>query len=259
MNTIFTGLNERCKSLKIDIATSGWILENTKFPYVSIQQVSSTPWEENSLVSRIEQNRYQFTVYTNGFSDTQDYIETLKENLEFGVLDLDYRRFNSMQYDDHRYLEPVPGIFQGLISFIIYTEKDYNTNPHGINSLRFYDGIQTINDSFIKTKMVLGHELENDQIPYVNVANLHTDNYDAHSQGLLNAENFSFFIYDYNLGSLEETVEKFHNNYDYSLINVKNKSNLTIQWMMNNITEVEAGIWRARMDYMSIIEELINV
>lgn len=259
MNTIFAGLTERAISLGINITTSGWILENTSFPHISIQQIASIPWQENSLISRIEENRYQFSIYTDSFDSTQDYLNTLKENFAFGVLDLDYRRFSSMQYDNHMFQENVPGIFHGVITFIIYTERDYNANVNRVSSLKFYDGIKTINDTIIKSNMVLGFQLENDKIPYISISNLNSVNNDAHSKGLLNSDNFSFHVYDSDLNNLELTIEKIHTNYDYCCIDVLNYKNLTVQWLMTNITEIEQGIWSARMDYTSMIEELIDV
>lgn len=258
MNTIFSGLSERALSVGINIATSGWILENTTFPHISIQQVASIPYQDTSFISRIEENRYQFSIYSTDFDTTQDYLESIKINFEFGVLDLDYRRFSSMAYDNHMYQENVPGMYHGLITFIIYTEKDYVVNKNKITSLRFYDGIKTINDAKIASKMVLGYQLENSQIPYISVSNLLSTNESGHSQGILNFDNFSFYVYDYTLDSLERTIEQIHNNYDYCLIDIQNKKNLTIQWLMNTIIEIEPGIWRAKMDYQSLTEELIN-
>lgn len=259
MQTIYSGLYTRAVSLGINISTSGWILENTPFPHISIEQIASVPTQDNSLVSRIEESRYQFSIHTLSFTDTQDYIELLKTNLAFGELELDYRRFTSMQYDNHMYREVDAGIYHGLITFNILTEKDYSQNQHRIVSTRFYDGLKTINDNSLKVVMTMTEQLENTELPYISVGNIRSTSTDAHSQGILNSDNFSFQIFDKDLFHLEETIEKIHNNYDYCLIDIQQKKNLTVQWLMNTITEIEPGIWRARMDYSAINEDLINV
>lgn len=258
MRTIYSALFERAESLKINIATSGFVLEGTTFPHISISQISSIPSQEDSCVSRIEENRYQFSIYSLNFEEAQDYIESIRHNYSFATLDLDYRRFNSIHYETNNFGEPEPGIYHAIISFLIYTEKDFSSNRHHINSLRFYDGITSINEESIKANLILGDQLEGTQLPYVSLSNLQSMFNDAHSLGILRNDNFSFHLYDNNQVRLEETIEKFHDNYDYSRIDIQNKYNLTIQWLMNTIVETEPGIWRAKMDYAAINEELIN-
>ena len=106
-------------------------------------------------------------------------------------------------------------------------------------------------------KMFVGNwVLENEPLPYILLNKISTNVFEQYScVSRLEENTFRFNIYGISSEEIEEIIKEVEIVYDFSSLNLSNRTFNGILWSGSAISEVEPGIWQGIIDYTIYTEK----
>lgn len=272
-NTVFAGIygllledTEQAKAIRnrtSDRITSGFNSENINFPYINITHLGTSFDELNSCFRRYESETYLISVFSYNLQETRELFELLYDLYDTTSFIVRRKTVLSLFWNTTEIIEIEPGIWRATNSIDLEIEKKLTTNYINTQttSVAFFTAIFARFSQFTDlNKLVSGfyykYGIENITYPYICLESFNFDEDYRHSCGRINLETLTFCIYSYTLTELENIIDVFQDVYDYSVFIINQRNSIIFEWQSTKITEIEPGIWEAKLVYNMKTESL---
>ncbi len=266
--SIFQALEQKLKYVnQINLGSSGFLLSDTKLPYVNIFQVTRAIDSRNSCGSRFERCFYNI----NAFCETQDEVIDLTNKLEniydYSKIKLTSPyRFTNLYYHSLNIQELAPQLFRGIYSLEIVVEKyltskkrEYlNIETSGENLFAaIANRYKQFSNLWVKVNDICTSAYTRTNIPqsYVVIPQLASSETERTSKSRIKDNHLTFSFFAETLYDIELIQQEIELVYDYCKLRLNDEYFLMFDWESFGIIEVEPGFWQGTINYNLLTEK----
>lgn len=241
------------------LRSSGFIYPDTKFPFVTIQKISTVLDILDSKNQAEEESIYQFLVFATSREQVLRIRKAIRSRYDYTFLPVRNRNFLGIFWDGGTIREVQSGLYQGIIQYRILAER--------LITSRINFGI-TIGDNFLQciynrylasTKLrsqLNGFSTSNfvneaiPKPPYVTVGDI-IESVDAWytCQQLLEDLEVTFEIWDTEAERAEIIKEDLMDEYNFAEFNIGERDFCKLGYNNDTLTEMESGLWKGTLTY----------
>ena len=265
--TVYEALASKFNNISPDdlnLSGSGFLLENTKLPYVSLVKTSNVLDWRDSCLKRYEKSLYQFLIYAETQDEILDLIIKINNVYDFSTLRLRTpKRFTNLEWMNEKITELTPQLFRGIIAYEITVEKSLTDRQ--IIDLE----TKTISDNFLSA---IYNRYKSDELPDLNTARFTLNSINLPyivipstaisedhrtSKSRIEKLAFQFDIFSESLQELESLQNDITNIYDYCKLRLDNKWHTMFEWVSDTAEELNPQIWKGSVNYEILMEKYI--
>lgn len=262
--SIFEALNDKIFLSPVNTIiqnfNTGFILEKTKLPYMSLSMQSSINSEVDSCNNRISESIFDFTIFSRNSEDLNETTINLNNLFDLKSLNLKNSIFVSMEKIEQSIEELIPGIWRGKFILLIKDQIQIITNPMNGSGSNIQEALQDIYNKSLTLKsmsndFVFGFQKEKTNLPFINLSGIKlSENSRSTCERLVSSELqiVSTARTDILANLIGETVK---NHFDRASITLDDNIFSLLDWNFSSLLEPEPGIWQRTDTFEYILQE----
>ncbi len=247
------------------LRSSGRIFEDTKFPFTTIQKLSTTFLQLDSLGTRQEESYYEFVTYTRQRKQLNQIVEKIRDKFDYITLRVRNRNVISTIWNGGFISEPEMGLYCGKVRYQIIAEKLLRSSSNldsvsGENFLEcLYNRYLTSNELQMELRGFYTSKYgpENAEYPFVTCSDFQFNEESRHTCGQTEEIFFSFQIWGLQAQKVEEIKEIMLDEFDYIQMSINQRQFYSMQYQGDGLIETEAGIWLGTINYRIMQDKAI--
>jgi hypothetical protein len=250
---------------QINLFQSGF-QDQASLPYVTLAKISNTLDTRDTCGNRVERNIFQISAFDNNFTNSRRILDELERTLDGSILNIGNRRYMSMLWTGRIHREPTRGLYQGILTYEIFAQKDFDATKYYVSSTsgaNFWEALFNrykttsnklidLTNGFVTTKFHTGgwYFLH---VPSYEIAE------DFATTCNTRGERVSFEIATYgpNPDDVEAILEEVDNVFSYARLVITDKQFTTLEWLGDSLVEIEPEIWRGAIEFNLILEKAL--
>lgn len=254
--TAFEALTNEFNIPEVRFLQTWFLPEKAVFPTCSLQRLSRTVYGQESCGIRIDQAVYRFNVYSLFKDQLHTILTRIEDKYDFSLPiydSLNGRTHNCLHWDGRLETEVEPGLWYGYVDYLIYSERERRNNQEIIDADTLEEAIYKKYD--LEPIFNLSWAQEKRKYPYLSIPSFQHILRGGTSCSRLETVQFSFELFCRSLDELEDFNEKLINLYDYASFNLTEKRFTTIEYISDDLLEVEPGIWKSTINWAAVLEK----
>ena len=250
--TLYTNYDATVIGLTISKYASGFLLEGTELPYISLQGVSHVVQDRYSCMEQLEVCQVNFLVYAESRSEIKSVFRGLRSTY---VKRID--GFDKVLYGGSNIREVLPQIWFGTLGLIIYYQRTFSPVTASIDAATTFE--EAIYDRWVTAAVGVDFYTsafvpENQTLPYAVIPNIPFDDDLGTTCSEIESSEFNIQLFDETLTDVESKLDDVINTYHGSAITCTDVDINSILHTGHRYIEIEPQLWRGEVTFEMTLE-----